>query len=309
MGELLIDLFIATVRVSTPLVLAGLGGVISERSGVLNISLEGHMLLGAFVAVAVSFYTGSPWLGTMVAGFSGVLLAVLMGYMTVILKTNQIVVAMAINLIAVGITSFMLKLFNIHHGLERVIIVNSFSYIRVPFLADLLVVGRIFSSFKPLTYVAVLLVIVLHLYFYKTKIGLLHRAVGEHPQTADTLGIKVNKVRYLAVLACGFLCGIAGAYLSVSNLNQFQDEMVSGRGFIAFAAVIFGRWNPLGVALAAMVFGAADAIQMRIQTVDVQFSYHLLQAIPYLLTMLALVWGRERTEGPAANGIPYRKEG
>ncbi len=302
------DLFYSTLRVSTPLIFAALGGLLCERAGVINIALEGHMLVGAFTGMYVSFVSGSPWLGALVGGVSGVALAYIMGYMCVSLKSNQIVVGTAINIVAVGLTSFLLKMFNVNSGSEIVVSVPSFSEVNVPGLSEIPYLGKMLFSYKPLTYVSFLVAALVGIYLMKTKIGLVHRAVGENPQAADTLGISVKKVRFLAILACGFLCGVAGAYLSTSQLNQFQDEMVSGKGFIAYAAIIFGKWSPRGVVLAALAFGAADALQMRIQATDLNISYHLLQMLPYVLTMIALAGVIGKSEGPAASGIPYVKE-
>lgn len=308
MLDMFIDLANSSVRMATPLMFAGLGGILSERAGVMNISLEGHMLTGAFFAMLVSFYTGSTWCGTLAAGIAGLLLAVILAVVCVSLNANQIVAGTAVNIIAVGLTSFLLKLFNIKQASTGVVTVNSFS--EVPFgpLHDIPVIGPLLFSYKPLTYLAFVLVAVLAVYFNRTKIGLVHKSVGENPQAADTLGISVRKVRYLAVLGCGFLCGVGGAVLSVSQLNQFQDEMVAGKGFIAFAAIIFGKWTPRGMMLAALLFGAADAIQMRVQASGIGISYHLLQMLPYLITMVALAGIIGKTVPPAADGYPYNKE-
>jgi len=174
--------------------------------------------------------------------------------------------------------------------------------------AHLPFLGEVLFSYKPLTYVTILLAVLIHIYLYKTKLGLVHRSIGENPLVADTLGINVNLVRYGAVVACGVLCGISGAFMSLSNLNQFQNGMVSGRGFIAFAAVIFGGWSPFGVLGASVFFGLADAIQMRMQAMQTGISYHLLQCVPYLCTLVALVFARKSAACPASDGLPYRKE-
>lgn len=293
---------------ATPLIFAGLGGILSERAGIMNIALEGHMLTGAFFAMVAAFYTGSPWCGTLAAGISGVILALVMAVICVSLNANQIVAGTAVNIMAVGLTSFLLKLFNISQDMTSVVTVNSFSEVGFGPLSEIPVLGKLLFSYKPLTYLAFVFVALLVVYFSRTKVGLAHRSVGENPQAADTLGIPVKKVRYLAVLACGFLCGVGGAVLSISQINQFQDEMVAGKGFIAFAAIIFGRWNPKGMMLAALLFGAADALQMRIQAMGIGISYHLLQTLPYLLTMIALASIIGKTEAPAADGYPYIKE-
>ena len=231
-----------------------------------------------------------------------------MAVLSIRLCANQIVVATAINLISVGITGYCLKMFITNIGNGTVITVPSFRAVSIPVLSSLPFLGEVLFSYKPLTYVTILLAVLIHIYLYKTKLGLVHRSIGENPLVADTLGINVNLVRYGAVVACGVLCGISGAFMSLSNLNQFQNGMVSGRGFIAFAAVIFGGWSPFGVLGASVFFGLADAIQMRMQAMQTGISYHLLQCVPYLCTLVALVFARKSAACPASDGLPYRKE-
>ncbi|MEG2678105.1 MAG: ABC transporter permease [Oscillospiraceae bacterium] len=308
MDNLIVYMSVASVSSAIPLTLAGLGGVISERAGVMNLSLEGNMLMGAFFGMYISYISGSPWLGALGGMLAGVLLAAIMAVMCVTLKANQIVVATGINIIAVGITGYCLKMFNIFVAQGTVASAPAFKNIHIPFLSDIPYIGEALFSYKPLVYITLLLIVVVHFYLYKTKLGLVHRSIGENPIVADTLGINISKVRYGAVLLCGALCGLAGSYMSISNLNTFQDQMVSGRGFIAFAAVIFGKWNPIGVFGAAMIFGFADALQMRMQSMQTGISYHILQTIPYLMTMIALATIIGKSESPAANGTPYNKE-
>ena len=274
----------------------------------MNLSLEGNMLMGAFFGMYFSYVSGSPWIGALGGMLAGMLLAIGMAVMCITLKANQIVVATGLNIIAVGITGYCLKMFNIKVAQGTVLSAPSFSTVKIPVLSDLPFFGEAFFSYKPLTYLTFVLVAVVYYYLYKTKLGLVHRSIGENPIVADTLGISVTKVRYSAVLACGALCGLAGTYMSISNLNTFQNDMISGRGFIAFAAVIFGKWNPVGMLGAALIFGFADAFQMRMQSMQTGISYHLLQTLPYLITMIALATVIGKSQAPAANGKPYTKE-
>lgn len=298
----------AAVRAAIPLTLAGVGGVLSERAGIMNLALEGQMLMGAFFGVYFSYLTGSPWTGVLFAMGIGMLTALVMAVLSVTLCANQIVVATAINLIATGITGYCLKMFITNVGQGTVITVPSFKPVYIPGLSDIPFLGEVLFSYKPLTYITILVVVLVNFYLYRTKLGLVHRSIGENPLVADTLGINVIRFRYAAVLACGLFCGAAGAFMSLSNLNQFQDGMVSGRGFIAFAAVIFGGWTPFGVMGASLFFGLADAFQMRMQAMQTGISYHLLQTIPYLCTLIALAFARKSSACPASDGIPYRKE-
>ena len=305
---LVIYFITATIGSAIPLTLAGLGDCLSERAGVMNLSLEGNMLMGAFFGMYFSYISGSPWIGALGGMLAGVLLSVIMAVMCVTLKANQIVVATGLNIIAVGITGYCLKMFNINVAKGTVLSAPSFSAVNIPVLSKLPFFGEPFFSYKPLTYITILLVFVEFFYLYKTKVGLVHRSIGETPVVADTLGISVYKARYLAVIVCGALCGLAGSYMSISNLNTFQNDMISGRGFIAFAAVIFGKWNPIGLFGAALIFGFADALQMRMQSMQTGISYHLLQTLPYLITMIALATVIGKSSAPASNGKPYHKE-
>jgi simple sugar transport system permease protein len=308
MLNFVLDLLTSSVRISIPIALAALGGVVSERAGVMNLALEGHMLVGAFAGMIGSFVTGSPWAGMVIAAASGMVFSLLMCYMSVTMRANQIVSATAINIAALGLTGYLLKVFNTVQGQSNVTTVTAFNAVHIPLLSDLPVLGELLFSYKPMTYMTVILVILTHIYLYKTKSGLVLRSIGEYPQAADVLGININRVRYKALIYSGFLCGLAGAYMSLSQLNQFQNNMTSGRGYIAFAAVIFGRWKPAGAALAALLFGFADALQMRVQAMQIGISHHLLQTFPYLVTIIILVSFIGKSESPAADGIPYHRE-
>lgn len=305
--EFLTYILAAAVRAAIPLTLAGLGGILSERAGIMNLALEGQMLMGAFFAVFFSYKTGSPWIGLLMGMAVGAATAVIMAILCVTLNSNQIVVATAINLVATGITGYGLKLFIEVIGNGTFMTVPSFKAVHIPVLSDIPFLREVLFSYKPLVYISVLIVIVFQIYFFRTKLGLVHRSIGENPLVADTLGINVIRFRYLAVIGCGLMCGMAGAFMSLSNLNQFQDGMISGRGFIAFAAMIFGGWNPVGTFLASLFFGLTDAFQMRMQAMQTGISYHLLQTVPYIMTLIALAFAK-RSSAPASDGIPYSKE-
>ncbi|SCZ76228.1 ABC transporter permease [Acidaminobacter hydrogenoformans] len=300
-----VALLSAALRLSVPILFAALGGMFSERSGVVNIGLEGIMLTGAFAGVVGSYFTGSQWLGALVAMLSGVALAALFALITVKIQINQIVSGIAINLLAVGLTSFFFRaLFGIT---TTPITVNAFAPVSLPGLSTLPFVGEILFSQTALVYIAFLLVPVSWFILYKTSWGLNIRTVGEHPTAADTVGIPVNRVRTLCVLASGALAGLGGAFLSLGQFNMFVDNMISGRGFIAVAAVIFGRWNPKGILIASLIFGVADALQIRLQTAGVEIPYQFLLMFPYLLTVVALTGIVGKTVAPKALGKAYAK--
>lgn len=302
----LVDFLSATVRLATPLALAASGEIIAERSGVLNIGLEGMMLTGAFFAVVGSYFTGSPWWGLVCALVAGGLMGLLLAFLSVTLRADQIVSGVGINLLALGLTGVLFKVLFKHSGLPTQ--VNALAPWRIPLLERIPILGPILFQQIPLVYLAFLLVLLLHVFLLHTEWGLALRAVGEHPRAADTVGINIYLVRYLSVMVCGMLAGLGGAVLSVGHLNAFVENMTAGRGFIALAAVIFGKWNPWGVLGASLLFGAADAMQLRLQALGFQVPYQFLLMAPYIVTLLALVGLVGRAIGPAALTINYSKD-
>lgn len=287
-----LSLILASFRFATPLILAALGGIFSERSGVVNIALEGMMLIGAFAAVYGSASTGNPWVGVLYSMLAGLAFAAILALVCVTFKANQIVVATGINIFASGITIFLLQVLFGVKGTSP--IVN-----RLPAF-------RVFDvRFNPITYIALILVPIVWFIFFKTHWGLRIRSIGEHPAAADTLGINVNKWRFISVLISGVLAGLAGAHLSIGDGSAFVREMSAGRGFIALAAMIFGKWHPFGAFGAAMLFGFAEAIAVR---VDFAFiPSELISAIPYVLTLVVLAGFFGKSIPPAASGEPYYK--
>ncbi len=311
MGNILNADFLASViRIAIPLTLAGLGGVFSEKSGVINIGLEGMMLTGAFVAVAATNFSHNPWIGILFAIIVGISLGLIHAIVTVSFKANQIVSGVAINLFASGITVFLSWLwFNETQimALEGLPIWG-FSIPRAGETSSLirsLIV--IFAHHSPMVYIAFVIVLLSHIIIFKTPFGLRLRSVGEYPHAADTLGINVINMRYIAVMISGALAGLAGAFLSIEQAHFFVKEMSGGRGFIALAAMIFGKWTPLGTLGAALLFGVGEALAIRLQGVfalPVQF----INMVPYLLAIFVLVGAIGRASAPAADGIPYEKE-
>lgn len=301
----IVALLSAAIRLSIPILFAALGGMYSELSGVSNIGLEGIMLVGAFAGVVGSYYTGSQWFGALMAIIFGILIALIFSIATVNIKINQIVTGVAINLLAIGLTSFF---FRAIFGITTVpITVNNFKALEIPILSNIPILGEIFFKQTVLVYIAFLLVPISYYILYKTSWGLSIRTVGEHPMAADTVGISVDKVRTICVLISGALGGLGGCFLSLGQFNMFVDNMVSGRGFIAVAAVIFGKWNPKGILLASLLFGFADALQIRIQMTGVNIPYQFLLMFPYLLTIVAVTGIVGRTSSPRALGNPYEK--
>ncbi|GAB6087824.1 ABC transporter permease [Alkaliphilus crotonatoxidans] len=283
-----LSLIYATLRAATPLIITAIGGLLSERAGIVNIALEGKMLIGAFAAVVVSYFTGNPWLGVLGAMAAGGVFALIHGVVSIKYKANQVVSGTAINILASGLTVFLLQiLFNVSGTTPQVRKLPSW------------------GGFNPLVYFALILVAAVHLFIYYTPSGLKLRAIGEHPSAADTVGVNVIKLRYIYVVISGMLAGIAGASLSLGDLNVFVKEMTAGRGFIALAAMIFGKWTPFGAMGAALLFGFADALQMRLQGIGIPSQF--IQMIPYIFTMIALAGFVGKATPPAASGQPYDK--
>jgi ABC-type uncharacterized transport system permease subunit len=303
---LLVAFLMSTVRMASPLLLAALGEIYAERSGLLNIALEGMMLFGAFGGFVVSTSSGSPWIGLLGAMAAAALVGLIFAFLTVTLHCDQVVTGIALNLVALGAAAFGYRLL---YGISTVpVMAAGFARIRIPFLADVPVVGSVLFDQTPLVYLAYLLVPVVSWSLWRTTWGLRLRACGESPLAALTEGVPVARFRYRAMLICGALAGAAGAFLSLDQLNVYAEDITAGRGFIGLAIVIFGRWRPGGAALAALMFGAADALGLTLQVNGVQISHNLLLMLPYALTAVALVGMRGKAHIPAALGKPFRTQ-
>jgi simple sugar transport system permease protein len=297
-----LEIISASIRMATPLALAALGGVFSERSGVVNIGLEGIMLNGAFAAVVATHFSGNPWIGVLAAVLVGSLTALLHAVVTVTFKADHIVSGVAVNLLALGATQFTCWVVYGNSGnSERVVGLSAW---HIPLIGQVPVLGHIISGHSPLVYLAILLVLLAHFLLFKTVFGLRLRAVGEYPLAADTMGIKVILMRYCGVLISGVLAGLGGAFLSL-NTHYFVKNMSGGRGFIALAAMIFGKWRPFGAAGACLLFGFLEALQMSLQGGGMPTQF--IQMIPYLATMVVLASAVGRATPPAAVGRPYIK--
>jgi len=304
------DFMASSVRIAIPLALAGLGGLFSERSGVINIALEGMMLTGAFTAVAATNFTQNPWFGVLAAILVGIFLGLIHAITCITFKANQIVSGVAINLFASGITVFFCwLLFNETQIMaKKSLPVWGFSIPKIgegsAFLRNIIVM---FAHYFPLVYLTIIIFVLSHIILFKTPFGLRLRSVGEYPQAADTLGVNIVKMRYMAVMTSGALAGLAGSFLSLEQAHFFVKEISGGRGFIALAAMIFGKWTPLGTAGAALLFGVGEALAIRLQgvfAIPVQF----INMVPYLLAIFVLVSAIGRATPMAAVGIPYEKE-
>ncbi len=295
----------ASMRLAIPIMLAALGGVFAERSGVLNIGLEGMMLVGAFVGFAAAYASGHLAIGVVAAIAAGIATGLVLGFYTITLGANQVVVGIAINLLAVGVTSFFYRLaFGTGTDRPRV---DAFVPLDLGALGDIPVIGPLLFRQDALAYVALALVLVAWFLMAKTRFGLDIRAVGEHPAAAETLGLDVERIRFRAIAISGGLAGLGGAFLSLSATGVFIDGMTAGRGYIALAILILGRRHPFGVLLAALLFGAADALQLRAQILPTGVPFQFLLMLPYVLTIIVLAGFVGRSGAPAALGVPFRR--
>ena len=297
-------LFAAMLRFATPLAFAALGGMFSERSGVVNIGLEGMMLMGAFFGILAADKLDSWWLGLLVGIASGGVAALVHAVFSIHLRADQIVGGTAINLLAVGLTGY---LFIDIYGTEGTPTdIQSIPNVHLGFLGDGFV-GDVFGRLNLMIWIAIVLVPLTWAIMFKTPIGLRIRACGEHPRAADTVGINVYAVRYGAVTLSGMLAAAGGAYLSIGFVNSFNENMTAGRGFIALAALIFGNWRPFGAAAACLLFGFSSALAQRLPEYS-QSASVLFQALPYVLTLIAVAGVIGRSIPPAAVGRPYQKQ-
>ena len=299
---LVIPLVAAGIRLATPLIFAALGGILSERSGVINIGLEGMLVIGTFGGYVGALFGQTPWLGALGGIVAGALLGFLFAVMAVLLGADQVVLGTGVNVAALGLTSFFYRAMY-RAGVSQFF--SGFEVYPVPGLSTIPVVGDVLFNQVPLVYLAYLLIPLMALVLYRTTWGLKLRAVGEHPRAADTAGIPVMRTRIMAVTLSGALAGLGGAFLCVGQLSAFTEGLVAGRGFIALAAVIFGRWDPGRAALACLMFGLADALQLRLQGLGLPISYEFLLMFPYVLTLVTFVLFVHRTRPPASLGRPY----
>ncbi len=294
----------AATRLAIPLLLAGLGGLFAERSGVLNIGLEGAMLGGAFVGFLAAYASNSPSVGALAAIVTGVIFGLTLGFYAVTLGANQVVVGIAMNLFVVGSTGYALRaVFGRGVSLQRV---DTFQSLDFGALANAPVIGPLFFRQDAFAYLAFALAALSWFVIGGTKFGLNIRAVGEHPAAAESLGVDVARVRYFALAISGALAALGGAYLSLASTGVFIENMTGGRGYIALAILILGRRHPLGVAIAALVFGAADALQLRTQLLPTGLPLQILLMLPYVLTLIVLAAFAGRVGAPAALGAPFR---
>lgn len=307
MLNFLIFMLASTLRMGTPIALTALGGLTSERSGVVNIGLEGIMLASAFGAVLGSYLTGNPWIGVLTAILVGVLISAIHSVISITWGGNQSVSSMALVLLATGFSGVGLKAVFGQQGSSPQVP----SLEHTPILSSIPVVGGLLSDLSPFVYIAFLALILIHCMFKYTPLGLRIITVGENPKAAETAGLSVHKIRYFSVILSGVLGGLGGAFLSLGQMNLFQEGMVAGRGYLALGAVTMGRWSPIGAFASSMFFGLFSAIQLYVQTIPGNpVPSEFIQMIPYLASLLVLAVSLKKNSsamGIAASGKPYTK--
>ena len=300
------NLILASVRMATPLLFLSLAELYSQRAGLVHIGLEGLASIGSLVGFLVCLITGDPFLGVLAGAAAGIAVNMIYAYATINLCAEQIVYGMAINIFAPALAAFI---YRVYFGAgSELVQVKLMSTVAIPVLKDIPFIGPLLFDQTPMVYLAYLLVIFTAIYFGRTKSGLNYKAVGEHPKAAATLGIPVVGIKYLASVICGALAGMGGAYLTTCYSTTYVDGNVAGRGFIALAAVIFGRWSAGGVVLACLFFGFCDALQIRLQVGSSGIPYQFFQMIPYVATVVVLALIGAKKAGPKAVGKPYRRE-
>jgi len=306
MAYLLLSILAAAVRAGTPILFGTLGEIITERSGVLNLGVEGMMLMGALTGFMTAHYTGNPYLGIFLALGAGGLVSMIHAFLCITLRANQVVSGLSLTIFATGLSALLGKpiIGVTAQGLKPVVI---------PLLSQIPILGPILFRQDILVYFSYLLVPLLWILLYRTRPGLNIRSTGENPETADAMGVNVYAVRYRCVLIGGVLAGLGGAYLSLAYTPMWIENMTAGRGWIAIALVIFATWNPVRAVAGAYLFGGINALQMRIQAVGTRIPVYFLLMMPYLLTILVLTLAsretvRKRIGTPAALGVPYVRE-
>lgn len=302
----LVPFLAAAIVAGTPILFAAVGEVMAERSGILNLGVEGMMLVGAVMGFMITIVTGNHWTGIIAAMAGGGLMALIHAFITVTLKGNQVVSGLALTIFGTGVSGFLGKSYQ---GMPTA---DPFTPCVVPLLSDIPVLGPILFKQDVLVYISIILALGFWFLLYRTSWGLTIRSAGENPAAADAVGISVSRVRYLCTIIGGIMAGLGGAYLSLAYVPSWQENLTAGRGWIAVALVIFALWNPLRAIAGAYLFGGVEALAFRLQTAGIQISSFFLSMLPYLLTILVLVLVtvrlRQEAGAPLALGVPYDRE-
>lgn len=303
-GSVLIGILYSGIRLAAPYLFAALGETVSQRSGVLDLGVDGIMLMGSFIAFYVVFKTGNLWLGVAASIVVGMLMGLLMAVISVTFQAEQGISGIGLYLFGLGLSSLLFRTM-----IGSVKGITSFQPLRIPVLSDIPVIGEIFFNHNILVYLAYVMVPVIWFIFGKTTLGLKIRAVGQNPEAADSLGVNVNRVRYFGVIFGAAMAGVAGATLSTGLMGVWQDNITNGIGFIAVALVYFGGWRPLGVLFGSLLFATVNAFQLWIQVKGIPIPSDLAVMLPYILTIIVLIFASGRVRQPAALTKPFERSG
>ena len=300
----LVSVLAATVRIATPLLLAALGELVAERAGILNLGVEGTMLMSAFSGFVFTYVSGSLYVGLLMAVLTGMGMAFIMVFMAATLKVEQVVTGLSLNLLAIGFSAYLYKAVFGEHGGDLPT-VPVFQAVEIPLLSAIPYLGEILFSQKGLTYLAFIMVPVVWFLLYRTKYGLEIRCIGENPKVIDTKGLSVTGRQYAAVLFGGAMSGLGGAFVTIGSTERFVPEITAGRGWLAIVIVIAGNWRPKWIMVAALVFAFLEAFQLQAQGLGLQVPYQVFLALPYVVAILVMVLNRQRSEEPQHLARPY----
>jgi len=304
-GPLLISILAGMVRIATPLLFSAMGELVTQRAGIWNISVEGTMLLGAVVAYVVASTTGSPWLALLAAVLACALISIIMSFVTIVLKAEQFVAGLALNLLASGLTLFWFQTYVIGREPPKF---AGFDQVDIPLLSDIPFLGPILFSQRLLTYVAFLLPVAVWFFLYRTKYGLEIRCVGENPKALDVKGLSVGWRQCLAIMFGSLMSGFGGAFLMLGYSDRFVPDLIAGRGWLVVVAIIAGNWMPFRVVGAIFIFALLEAVAIHAQVVGVSIPHHFFLILPYVASLALLAGLRSRTHQPEALGVPYSRE-
>lgn len=287
---LIVSILATAVRMGTIVLLGALGELVAERAGVLNLSVEGMMLTGAFAGFLGAFYSGNLWIGVLCAGLAGILVSAIFGILAVVFHISQEVSGLSVNIFAGGLTFYLYRTMFPDVGGTNIPSLTPFQVVNIPFLSDIPIIGRIFFQQYALSYIAFFMVLVIAFYLYRTKSGLILRTLGENPRAVDMKGVNVTRYRFLAVLFGGLMAGLAGSFITLASVGIFVADITAGRGWLAIAIVIFGDWKPAKILWASLFFGLIDALQLQLQAVGVDLPFQLFLAMPYILQPSLSSW-------------------
>jgi ABC-type uncharacterized transport system permease subunit len=307
-ATIIINILASTIRISTPLLLGALGELVTERSGVMNLGIEGTMLMSAYVAFLVDFQTNSIILAILAAMLTGALMSLIMAFMASTMKVDQTVTGLSLNLLASGISLFWYRVAFKGTNTESIPTIQTMGTVKLPLLGDIPYLGKILFNQGLLTYLAFLMVPVIAFFLYRTYTGLAVRSLGENPRAVDMKGINVTRLQYLSVIFGGVMSGLAGSFITIGTTVRFLPEISAGRGWLALVIVIAGNWRAGRILLATLLFAFLDAFQLQLQGIGIQFPFQILLAAPYVLAILVLMGSRARSLAPRHLGMPYTRE-